>query len=109
MDKTLCQPDTYDLSEDEVLALITAERVRVKKPNGMCPLHYAAHYTTSKAVVDAIIAEYPEALQAKNNYGETPGVRVLPSVFVRELSSLRPVHFLLFTGHGAEPRANRPT
>mmetsp|Transcript_20261 Transcript_20261/g.65253 ORF Transcript_20261/g.65253 Transcript_20261/m.65253 type:complete len:211 (-) Transcript_20261:42-674(-) len=73
MDKTLCQPDTYDLSEDEVLALITAERVRVKKPNGMCPLHYAAHYTTSKAVVDAIIAEYPEALQAKNNFGETPG------------------------------------
>ena len=54
MDKTLCQPDTYDLSEDEVLALITAERVRVKKPNGMCPLHYAAHYTTSKAVVDAM-------------------------------------------------------
>jgi len=80
MDKTLCQPDTYDLSEDEVLALITAERVRVKKPNGMCPLHYAAHYTTSKAVVDAIIAEYPEALQAKNNFGETPGVRVPQSL-----------------------------
>jgi len=32
-----------------------------------------------------------------------------PNLFVRELSSLRPVHFLLFTGHGAEPRANRPT
>ena len=46
----------------------------------MCPLHYAAHYTTSKAVVDAIIAEYPEALQAKNNFGETPGVRVPQSL-----------------------------
>ena len=47
MDKTLCKPDTYERPESEVLELITAERARVKKPNGMYPLHYAAHYSKS--------------------------------------------------------------
>lgn len=48
MDKTLFQPDTYELSEEEQLQLITAERCAVKKSNGMFPLHIAAHYSESK-------------------------------------------------------------
>jgi len=90
MDKTLCKPDTYERPESEVLELITAERARVKKPNGMYPLHYAAHYSKSKAVVDALIAEFPEALQAKNNFGETPGVHA-----TQTCPSLRRAHHLL--------------
>ena len=99
MDKTLCKPDTYERPESEVLELITAERARVKKPNGMYPLHYAAHYSKSKAVVDALIAEFPEALQAKNNFGETPGVhatQTCPSLRrARTISRLSPPPFAL--------------
>jgi hypothetical protein len=42
---------------------------------GFTPLHWAAQSSSSVAVVHALLAAYPEAATARDNYGETPAGR----------------------------------
>ena len=60
-------------SEEEVLALVDAVSAMEKDEYGWLPLHAAAGYNASDAVVVALLAAYPNAAKEKDNeYGYLP-------------------------------------
>ena len=54
------------------LPLIVPETAKEKDKNGYLPLHYAVWYSTSEAVVKAVLAAHPEASKEKDKYGYLP-------------------------------------
>jgi hypothetical protein len=60
---------TYYRPDAEVLPLITPAAARARDETGWLPLHKAAEYSSSVAVVQALLAANPEAAKATNNRG----------------------------------------
>merc|ERR1719271_1024156 len=68
----LLTEDAYKRQDDEVLELITPERAKEPNDNGNLPLHLAARYSKSVAVVEALIKAHEGALREKNSYSNLP-------------------------------------
>ena len=70
---SLFDGSTYERPDAEVLPLITPAAARARGGWGEAtPLHEAAWNSSSVAVVQALLAEYPEAASATNKNGYTP-------------------------------------
>jgi hypothetical protein len=88
---SLFDGSTYERPDAEVLPLITPESARARGGWGEAtPLHEAAWNSSSVAVVQKLLAAYPEAASATNKNGYTP-----LHVAVRRNRSLAVVQALL--------------
>uniref|UniRef100_A0A0D3J9G5 Uncharacterized protein n=1 Tax=Emiliania huxleyi (strain CCMP1516) TaxID=280463 RepID=A0A0D3J9G5_EMIH1 len=64
---------TYRLPDERLLELITPERARETNPAARLPLHAAAAYTDSEAVIRRLIEVHPEAARSRTAIlGELP-------------------------------------
>ena len=70
---SLLEEDTYnDYDDAEILPLITPASARAEFSDGKMPLHFAAQYSSSEAVVQALLAAYPKAVKTTTKGGHTP-------------------------------------
>ena len=67
----LFEEATYEMDDDDVLPLITRESCEEESSDGLLPLHCAAA-SGSAAVIQKMIAEYPEAASAMTDEGAVP-------------------------------------
>ena len=65
---SLLDRSTYKRPVAEVLPLITPAAARARDLYGYTPLHLAACHSSKVAVVQALLAAYPEAATARNGY-----------------------------------------
>jgi ankyrin repeat protein len=69
---SLLDDDTYYRPDAELLPLITPAAARERDASGHTPLHEAAWYSSSVAVVQAILMAYPEAARATGRRRQLP-------------------------------------
>jgi ankyrin repeat protein len=101
---SLLDDDTYYRPDAELLPLITPAAARERDASGHTPLHEAAWYSSSVAVVQAILKAYPEAAMAKTDRYVTRGQLPL-HLAARNSSSVAVVQALL----AANPKAAMAT
>jgi len=63
---------TYKRPDAEVLYLITPEAAKQTDQGGRTPLHLAATFNSSVAVVEALVRAHPKAAEATDDGGDTP-------------------------------------
>ena len=66
------------------------EHAKEKDRDGYLPLHYAAMYNESEAVIKAVLDAYPEAVWEKDNVRCGRGRRVVPSLLSLLTHALSP-------------------
>ena len=69
---SLLEEDTYKRPDAKILPLITWASARAEFSDGKMPLHFAAQYSSSEAVVQALLAAYAKAVKTTTKGGHTP-------------------------------------
>ena len=69
---SLLEEDTYKRPDAKILPLITPASARAEFSDGKMPLHFAAQYSSSEAVVQALLAAYAKAVKTTTKGGHTP-------------------------------------